>query len=134
MRVLFRSADLSTEVSNSASVTAARLPTVIPFWFPGCPGWKLGPTPAVAWGVSGGTRRCGGSFPPAPTVGARPGSGAGGQDLLGDCGGLDRACALGRGVVQIGDVALGVQGRGAARARGGDRLAVVVVEIGRAQV
>src|SRR3546814_9873018 len=107
MRVLFRSADLSTEVSNSASVTAAMLPTVIPFWFPGCPGWKLGPTPAVAWGVSGGTRRCGGSFPPAPTVGARPGSGAGGQDLLGDCGGLDRACALGRGVVQIGDVALG---------------------------
>src|SRR3546814_10188691 len=66
------------------SVTAAMLPTVIPFWFPGCPGWKLGPTPAVAWGVSGGTRRCGGSFPPAPTVGARPGSGAGGQDLLGD--------------------------------------------------
>src|SRR3546814_17761850 len=106
------------------------LPTVIPFWFPGCPGWKLGPTPAVAWGVSGGTRRCGGSFPPAPTVGARPGSGAGGQALLGDCGGLDRACALGRGVVPIDDVALGVQGRGAARARRGYRPAAVVAAQG----
>src|SRR4051812_37376998 len=97
--------DLRTCASNSASVTAAMLPTVVPF----------------VRSSSGSTHSPRRMFPPAEV--RCDGSG---QHL-----GVGPRLRLGGGlgdVLELAEVALGVQRRRAAGARRGDGLAVVVVD------